>query len=245
MNIIWLLCGGLCLAYFLAAKFVGMDFAIVWLAGAVVFFGIVAVQRYMGAKGLHLPHALKVTGIVLLSAGILLFAAVEGVIIHGMTQKGEPDLEYVIVLGAQVRGNTPSRALVKRLQTARDYLQENPDTKAVLSGGKGDGEHISEAEAMRIFLTEAGISEDRLILEDQSTTTQENLAFTAELIHSKDAKVGIISNNFHIFRAVRLAEKQGYTKACGIAAPSDPIWQVHYMVREFFAILKEFALGNI
>ena len=124
-------------------------------------------------------------------------------------------------------------------------MKENTDSKAVLSGGKGPGENITEAEAMRRYLSAEGIEESRLILEDKSTSTEENLKYSAQVIGSKDAKVGIVTNNFHVFRAMQLGEKQGYTNLSGIAAASDPRFQVHYLLREFFALVKEKLVGNI
>ena len=92
---------------------------------------------------------------------------------------------------------------------------------------------------MRRYLEDRGIAPERLIKEDKSTSTEENLRFCAGLIGGSDASVGIISNNFHICRALMIAGKQGYTNVCGIAAYSDPKFQVHYMVREAFALVKE------
>ncbi|MDD7350525.1 MAG: YdcF family protein, partial [Clostridiales bacterium] len=176
---------------------------------------------------------------VLLTAGGILFAVICAGVIRGMFCSGSEDLDYVVVLGAQVRGVTPSRALKKRLDKALEYAGENENTIFILSGGQGSGEDISEAECMRRYLTEHGISEDRLVLEDRSATTRENLEFSDRLTGCGKAETGILSNNFHIFRAVRLAEKQGYQHAEGIAAPSDPIMQVHYVIREVFALVKE------
>ncbi len=82
--------------------------------------------------------------------------------------KVRPDLDYIIVLGAHVAGTRLSKALLERTRRALRYLEENPETRAVLSGGQGQGEQISEAEAMYRYLTEHGIDGSRLILEDTS-----------------------------------------------------------------------------
>ena len=140
-------------------------------------------------------------------------------------------------------GENHMRALTGS-QKAEEYLKENPGTIAVLSGGKGSGENISEAQAMYDCLVEAGIEEERLIKEDKSTSTVENLEFSAALI-GKGGRIGIISQNFHIYRALKLAEHQGYQDVYGIAASSEPIYQPHFMVREAFAIMKEKLTGNI
>ena len=96
--------------------------------------------------------------------------------------KVRPDLDYIIVLGAHVAGTRLSKALLERTRRALRYLEENPETRAVLSGGQGQGEQISEAEAMYRYLTEHGIDGSRLILEDRSTNTKENLDFSLEKI---------------------------------------------------------------
>ena len=82
--------------------------------------------------------------------------------------KPRSDLDYIIVLGAHVNGTKLTLALLERVRRALLYLEENPGTKAVLSGGRGDGERISEAEAMYRYLTEHGISPERLIKEERS-----------------------------------------------------------------------------
>ena len=82
--------------------------------------------------------------------------------------KARENLDYIIVLGAHVDGTRMTLALLERTRRALLYLEENPGTRAVLSGGKGDGERISEAEAMYRYLTEHGIDGGRLIREERS-----------------------------------------------------------------------------
>jgi len=222
-----------------------MDFSIVWLFGAVILSGGGVLRHYMRSHEIHLPFVLKIAGGVILAIGILFFVIVEGMIFQGMVRKAEPDLTYIVVLGAQVRGETPSRALRKRLERAVSYLEENPDTKAVLSGGQGQDERITEAEAMYRYCINAGITKERLIKEEKSTSTEENLRYSGEIIGNKTVSMGIVTNNFHVYRAVELAKKQEYSNVYGIPGPSDPVYQLHYLVREFFAVVKEKIVGNI
>ena len=155
-----------------------------------------------------------------------------------------PDnLDYIIVLGAHVDGTRLSLALLERTRRAFQYLKENPDTKAILSGGQGSGEDITEAKCMENYLTAHGIPESRLVLEEKSTRTKENLKFSDDLTGCGKKNTGILSNNFHVYRAVELARKLGYEHPYGIAAASDPIMQVHYVVREVAALVKEMLFG--
>ena len=93
--------------------------------------------------------------------------------------------ETVVVLGCEVRKSTPSRMLMERIRAAHTFLQEHPDTKCILSGGQGSSENISEAEAMHTWLVNNGIDPARLYLEDQSTSTKENLSFSKKIIEEK------------------------------------------------------------
>ena len=239
---------GVCLLYYLILiLYAGItaDFAWIWIVFAAGFLALGGLFRYEKNHPDFFPAGVKYGFLAMCAAGILLFAFLCGKIVCGMTLTGERNLDYVVVLGAQVRGDKPSRALKKRLDKAADYAKENPETVLILSGGQGSGEDITEAKCMEIYLQEQGISEKRLILEEKSTDTKQNLIFSNELTGCASARTGILSNNFHVYRALQLAKKQGYVHAAGIAAPSDPLMQVHYVVREIFALVKEKLVGNI
>lgn len=244
MELVCMILGILFLGYYGLLLFVGMDFSFVWLVGGILLAGGGALAKYMKLHSLHFPAAVRIGGGILLLLGILAFLFLESLVVSDMGEEGEEGLDYVIVLGAQVRGDAPSRALRKRINKAAEYLKENENTKAVLSGGQGPGENRSEAQVMYDCLIEAGIAPERLIREDASTNTVENLEFSGKLI-GKDARIGIISQNFHIYRALKLAKHQGYTHVCGIAARSEAIYQPHFMVREACALVKEIAMKNI
>ena len=117
-------------------------------------------------------------------------------------RKVPENLDYLIVLGAHVNGTRLSRALRFRVEKAEEYLRENPRTLAVLSGGRGVDEKISEAKAMADYLLAHGIERERLLLEERSVSTAENLRFSLELLPDRKQKIGIVTNNFHIFRSV-------------------------------------------
>ncbi len=240
--------GTVCLLYYFALiLFTGITthFAWIWLAASVVLLGLGNFIRYERAHPGFIPGWLCYAAFIGLAAGLLLFLSIFLKVLGGMSWNGSEGLDYVVVLGAQVKKDVPSRALRMRLEKALEYANANKDTILILSGGMGSGEEISEAECMKQYLIEHGISQERLILEDQSTNTMENLKFSNAMTDCANAVTGIISNDFHVYRAVRLAKKQGYENCEGIAARSDFYMEPHYVVREVFALVKEKLLGNI
>lgn len=248
LNLLCFCAGIICLAYFLLiVVYAGItaDFAWIWVVFAVFFEGIALLIRY-GKK--HPGFSLKWLeyGIAVIAlSGILCFGILCSHVISGMKSSGEKNLDYVVVLGAHVKGEVPSKALELRLKAALHYARENENTILILSGGQGFGEDITEAKCMENYLTAHGIHKERLVLEEKSTSTKENLKFSDALTGCGRKNTGILSNNFHVYRAIKLARKMGYEHPCGIAAASDPIMQVHYVVREVAALLKEKLKGNI
>ncbi len=163
--------------------------------------------------------------------------------------KGQDDLDYIIVLGAQVRTSGPSIVLKYRLDKAAEYLNDNPGTKCIVSGGQGYNEPSSEASVMRDYLINKGISDGRILVEDKSLNTIQNIEYSKEIINEDCGadyeNVGIVSNNFHIFRGTAIARKQGLNGVCGIAASSHIRFLPNNMLRECFGILKDYIQGNM
>ena len=238
----------LCMIYYIViVLYAGFSasFAWFWPLLAVILLAGGFLPGVFAADGAGRTSAVGVGVLVLLAAGAALFVYGLCLIVSGMRSKGEKDLDYVIVLGAQVKGDRPSLSLKKRLEAALSYAEVSPDTKLVLSGGQGPGEDVTEAACMQEWLLSHGVSAERLLLEERSTSTAENLLFCDELTGCKNARTGIITNDFHVYRALRLAGRQGYTDVCGIAAGGAPIMEVHFLVREVFALWKEKLTGNI
>ena len=155
-----------------------------------------------------------------------------------------PNLEYIIVLGAHVEGTRLTKALLERTRRALEYLEENPDTKAILSGGRGDGESITEAQAMCNYLVKHGIDRERLILEEKSTSTAENLKFSLALI-GLDHSVGVVTNNFHVFRGTAIGRKCGCREIYPIPSRYCSWRLLIYIPREILAIIKDKIVGNL
>lgn len=160
-------------------------------------------------------------------------------ILGAIAKKASPPCTLV-VLGCKVYGTKASLMLEERLQAAYKFLQQHPEVPCVVSGGKGDDEDISEAECMYQYLADAGISEERIFLEANSTNTGENIIFSMEVIKREHLcpRLALVSNEFHIYRATKIARRLGYT-AQGI--PARTAWWLFptYFVRELLCIANE------
>lgn len=244
-EILCVLCSLFCFGYCFLIYSIksGTRFYMIWGLGGCFFLGLTFFLHFhMWAK---LPSGLQKVITIAIAAGILLFVIVEGCIISSYRAKGDENLDYIIVLGAQVKEKGPSAALKFRLDTAYDYLTENENTVCIVSGGQGANEPCSEAQGMHDYLVGKGIPEERIIMEDKSTDTSENIAFSSKFLDMENDSVGIVTNNFHVFRGVHLAKHFGIKNVCGIAAPSNIYFQLNNMVREFFGIMKDLVYGNL
>ena len=128
---------------------------------------------------------------------------------------------------------------------ALDYAADNPDTIFIVSGGQGSNEPCTEADAMKTYLETHGLSSDRILTEDQSTNTVENLRFSRKLIPQEVQKVGIVTSNFHVYRSLRLAKQQGFLDPVGISADSGVYFLPNNVLRECFGIVKDRLYGNL
>lgn len=166
---------------------------------------------------LRLPRWLRCTGGALAGAGLALLAAVLVMMaVQAGNRPGQEDCT-VVVLGCQVSANgEPTVMLRDRIDAAYDYLTAHPESRCVASGGQNDNEPISEAACIRNTLAARGIDPDRILLEDRSRSTEENLRFTAEIIRQQglNPRVAIASDNFHQLRASVWAGR------CGLEAES-------------------------
>ncbi|MEI5889379.1 YdcF family protein [Bacillus cereus] len=154
------------------------------------------------------------------------------------------DAEYIIVLGSKVNGTKPSYSLQYRIDKAAEYLKSHEKTIAIVSGGQGKGEDISEALAMKQGLMKQNIAEERIIMEDKSTSTDENITFSKPLIPANMKKGMIVTNDFHMFRAKKIAAKQGLQLE-GLPAKTPKPIIISSNVREYLAITQYWFMNRI
>ena len=220
----------------------GTLFWLIWEAIGVIFL----IWAFLLHRDYFEAHPkIRNTFRVLIISAVAVLVMFCGMISSEFTAKGNHNLDYIIVLGAQVREDGPSVVLRYRLDAAIEYLNENPNTICIVSGGQGFNEPFSEADGMAEYLIENGIEKSRILLEDESTNTLENIRNSKALMESSYNGVGIVTNNFHVFRAVQLAKAQGLENVCGIAADSSKIYLPNNVLRECCGILKDWLLNNI
>jgi len=241
--------GILCIAYCCCIYFFmgfGTKFFLIWGLFGTSLILTSLVLTYMEKKGGARGKLLKKWVQISFLVGLIFFALVEGRIMMEFNDHAAAGADYVVVLGAQMKKNGPSDVLRRRLDKAAEYLQENPNTKVIVSGGQGANEHVSEAQGMRDYLVNnAGIDISRIILEDQSENTMENFAFSKQHIVPAESRVVIVTNNFHMYRAKGIAMKAGYGKVECLSSSAYIGMIPNNMLREFFGVLKDFLIGNM
>ena len=178
-----------------------------------------------------------------------MFGVIEAPIVAGARTDAPDDVEYLVVLGAGLHGDVPSLSLTDRLEGALAWLEAHPDCVAVVSGGQGPGETMTEGEAMGIWLEARGIDPSRIIVEDRATSTQENLEYSFALIRGRggepDGNCAIVTSEYHLYRAKALAARQG-VECFGVAARTSwPTLMLNYFIREGFAVTYYRLTGEI
>ena len=185
----------------------------------------------------------KISGVLIIIG--LTYAAVPSAFILTAQMKTPPsDDVTLVVLGCQVHGTRPSLMLIKRLEAAKKVLDDMPNVKCVVSGGRGNGEDITEASAMKKWLVTHGIDENRIFEEGRSTSTVENLEFSKDIIKRENLpeKIVITTNDYHIYRACEVAKSLDIES---FAAPAKTPWWLYecHFVRELLAVTKFWVLG--
>lgn len=153
-------------------------------------------------------------------------------------------VDVLIVLGSGVWGTEPSPQLKLRLNTAAKVIQKNPTMTVIVSGGQGPDEDVSEAKAMRDYLVQLDVPSESILLEDRSTSTVENLIFSKAILDTRNmdtSAVGIVTTDFHMYRAKMLARRYGMS-AQGESAPNVPIIVVKNTMREIVAVIKDIII---
>lgn len=182
----------------------------------------------------------------------IVFYALSGVIMYfgisiliGSLIRHRKKAEYAIVLGLALENGKPAKDLLYRVNEAEYYLSENPNAKLVLTGGNPDKDGRTEAEVMEELLLARGVPKEKMILENKSDSTKTNFRNTLQIL-GKDTPVVLITNNYHMNRAVRIARKAGFSDVIRMPARSDffpfatnVCWEILHNINEFTGFVKD------
>lgn len=181
---------------------------------------------------------------IIIFATIVFIIILEAIIIVGGRNNYSDDANYIIVLGAKLHGDRPSKSLKYRMDIALDKMKQNPNTILIATGGQGDDETIPEAIAIKNYFLKNGIDGSRIMVEDKSTNTNENFKFARKLINKKgNIKVNVVSNKYHICRAKILAGRNGF-EPYGLPAKTPKSVFLKSYLRESLALVKSFILDK-
>ena len=211
------------------------------LACAALFFTTIYWSKFLALLSENKTLRIIAITITAIAGVLIILAAVISAFMLSAVNSPPPDNSTVIILGCKVKGERPSLMLSKRINAAYEYLVENPDTMCIVSGGQGSDEIMSEAECMKRELVKKGIAEERIIMEDKSTSTDENLRFSLEKMQENglSGSVTIVTSEFHQLRAKMIASEY-FPESYAVSAPTAWYLLPTYWVREWFGVTYQF-----
>lgn len=235
-------------AYFCKYIFPGYSFTTLV---CLCIIGVILFYTLMPLVGTKFPDfARKVTAwfTTLLILGLLVCGVTEAFVVKASFGTPEKTAKYMVVLGAKVRPDGPSVSLQDRIDKAYDYLKEHPETVAIVSGGQGNDEVMTEAQCMFDHLTAMGIPASRVWMEDRATSTDENLRFSLAVIEEKTGQrpetIGVLSSEYHMLRAELMTRKLGLG-FIGVPAHTSRLSQlVNHGMREVAGVWHFFIFGR-
>jgi len=219
---------------------------------------LLEVNRTHKRKYGNLPRVLLGVFYFILVLGTVSFVTVQAMV---LTHSGVPpeevqaQVDHIIIMGAAFENKEPGLALSSRLDTGAEYLRKNPEVVAVVSGGKPPGEDVSEAKIMKDYLLEQGVEKDRILKENRASNTHENIIYSQKILKEENisagaeefkltGKVGLVTNDYHLFRSKLLARRHGVDATQGIAAETPTLILMNYLVREYLAVLKSWVFDH-
>ncbi len=216
-----------------------MPMFIIWVGTAWLIYGAIcfASEKKLKwaiwiKKGYHI-------GLLLVA---ITFVIIEGYILINDNTTATYSEKYVIALGSGLYGDVPSAPMASRMAGVEEYMLRNPEAIAIVCGAQGKTETITEAEAFRRGLAERGIPSHRIIMEDESYNTAQNLENAVEIIKERegglDVECAVLTNDFHLWRSIFYAKKFGLD-ATGVSIPTPGIYiNIECRLRECFSAIK-------
>lgn len=211
---------------------------------ALVLLGLGAVTAFF--TWAHHAHRKK---LMLWTAAALcvcfgLFLAAEIPVVDGAQSDADTDADFLVVMGAGVDGTEPSQSMLDRLEAALDWLDAHPDARVIVSGSQGPNEVVSEASVMAAWLTQNGIAPERIIMEEEATSTRENVINSYVVaVKNGGGRVAFVSSEYHLCRIRMLIRSLGFEPACVAAKTGHITLAVNYFIREAFAIWQIWVFG--
>lgn len=245
--------GAAAIIYFLSSAMrlgLANRFTWVWLAAG-VFFTISGTAGVLLIKnGRHVNRTFNIILMLIFGVLAVIFVCVLFQIIRADKKGPGKNADYIIILGGRVRGTVPSADLEKRLEAGKKYLDKFPECRCIVTGGQGIGEDASEGKVMKEWLVKNGEDPERITAEVRSETTVQNLRFSARLLKAEGVdirkkKCVIVSSSYHIYRALRIAGKEGYTSVSGLGSKVSAFSAPNGYVREVCAVLYNKLKGNM
>ena len=214
------------------------------LIGVLLFYNICYLTREKFPK---LTKVVKRVFTILLCIGLLVVGITECLIIHASFGDKDETCDYMLVLGAKVRNDGPSVSLMDRIKATAAYMEDHPEVIAVVSGGKGPDEPMTEAQCMYEQLVKLGVDPERIWLEDKALNTKQNIRYSMALIEEKTGQrpeyVGILSSDTHLLRANLLARRQDVKSFTIPAASTMRSSFLKHFLREIFVIWYYALIG--
>lgn len=220
--------------------FNGINFGALFIISTLLIIYIsVVINRIAKNKNNNFIKVFSKVINILVILFIASFLIIQSIIVIDMVNSKEPKdiekLDYIVVLGAGLDGNKVGKVLKSRLDKALEYYNLNKNSIFIVSGGQGEDEIISEAEAMYNYLIENGVDSEQIIKEDKATTTLENIKFIKEILlerNDEDKKVLIVTNDFHLFRAKTITNILNIDNE-GLASNTHIKVRINYLLREY------------
>ncbi len=267
LSIIFFICAGLCMVYFgviVGYSGIRTSYCYVWLVFAVAFAAMGWTAGRFRRSADRMPEFLPTFIFTSFGLALVSFIFIMHLVMIGSHGAKEQRTDYCIVIGSRVYPDGISKTLMYRLDKAIELYNASPDTVFVLAGGQEKGDPIPEAFAMYNYLILNGIPGDHMLLEAKARTTFGIMASAARAVNADFERrrvpkgpgdriyppdyqptVAVITSDYHLYRSVSFAEANGIEHPIAIAAESDSMLYVHNCVRESFAILKDFFMGNV
>ncbi len=225
--------------YYVAASNLNLGSILVWLITGICILYTVFWRKVDAALAKTLWGHILLGFLLLICVVVCVTLAV--IVSRQVDNTATGEENTLVVLGCAVHGEKPSLVLEYRLRAALEFYEKNPMVTIVVCGGKGHDEKISEALAMQRWLVQHGVPENQIIMEDKSTSTEENFRFAAKLLQQNGidpaAPVAYVTNGFHCYRAGKYAEREGFVQSHAMPAGLPVMQMPACYLREICAVL--------